>query len=231
MASPQRAPSELVIERATPSDIAELGPIFTTCFADPFMQRIFAPTPAAEQWWRETNAFNLTQRPADHFLVARDPAHGNRAVAYAKWQCPTGDAPSADEFFPRFQSWPPPDGDAELGSRFFDALHRGRLQFFEEKGVTEYLYLDILATLPEYRRRGAGSRLVEWGCRLADEQGKMAYVDASDMGAPLYRAWGFEFLQTIEVPGVEFGCAAYVRYPKTKEEPVSERVSVDLRSS
>lgn len=53
------------------------------------------------------------------------------------------------------------------------------------------LDLDTLATHPDYQRRGAGSRLIQWGCDLADKNGTMAYVDASKEGAPLYQKFGF----------------------------------------
>lgn len=51
--------------------------------------------------------------------------------------------------------------------------------------------LDTLATHPDYQRRGAGSALMEWGCKMADEAGVAAYVDASKSGAPLYEKFGF----------------------------------------
>lgn len=54
------------------------------------------------------------------------------------------------------------------------------------------LDLDMLGTHPDYRRRGAGSMLVRWGCELADRDGLVAYVDASPEGAALYRKFGFE---------------------------------------
>ena len=33
--------------------------------------------------------------------------------------------------------------------------------------------------------------LVKWGCDLADQNGVVAYVDASKDGAPLYEKFGF----------------------------------------
>jgi predicted N-acetyltransferase YhbS len=49
----------------------------------------------------------------------------------------------------------------------------------------------MLGTHPDYRKRGAGSMLVKWGCDLADREGVAAYVDASSNGAPLYERFGF----------------------------------------
>lgn len=51
--------------------------------------------------------------------------------------------------------------------------------------------LDMLATHPDYRRRGAGSMLIQWGCDVADREGSGAYIDASKAGAPLYAKHGF----------------------------------------
>lgn len=53
------------------------------------------------------------------------------------------------------------------------------------------LDLDTVATHPDYQRRGCGSMLVQWGCKLADENSVGAYVDASKDGAPLYEKCGF----------------------------------------
>lgn len=49
----------------------------------------------------------------------------------------------------------------------------------------------MLGTHPDYRKRGAGSMLVQWGCDLADREGAAAYLDASKAGAPLYEKFGF----------------------------------------
>lgn len=49
----------------------------------------------------------------------------------------------------------------------------------------------MLATHPDYRRRGAGSMLIQWGCDVADREGAGAYIDASKAGAPLYAKHGF----------------------------------------
>ena len=52
--------------------------------------------------------------------------------------------------------------------------------------------LDLIITAPEYRRQGAASLLVQWGCDLADQNGVVAYLDAYEPAAPLYYKHGFE---------------------------------------
>ena len=49
----------------------------------------------------------------------------------------------------------------------------------------------MISTHPDYQRRGAASMLVKWGCDLADKNGVGAYLDASKLGAPLYKKFGF----------------------------------------
>jgi hypothetical protein len=43
--------------------------------------------------------------------------------------------------------------------------------------------------------------LVKWGCDLADQKGVAVYVDASDIGASLYKKFGFEVRN---VPDTEY---------------------------
>lgn len=74
----------------------------------------------------------------------------------------------------------------------------------------------MLGTIPEYRKMGIGGMLVEWGCKLADQNGKVAYVDASDMGGPVYKRYDFVGLEPSPVPGASFSCLAYAREPKAK---------------
>lgn len=59
--------------------------------------------------------------------------------------------------------------------------------------------LNILFTHPEHRNRGAGSLLVDWGVRKADESGVEAYVEASTMGKPVYEKYGFVVVDVLEM--------------------------------
>ncbi len=52
--------------------------------------------------------------------------------------------------------------------------------------------LDMLATHTDYRRMGAARLLLEWGCRVADQDGVPVYIDASQAGKPVYERFGFE---------------------------------------
>lgn len=86
---------------------------------------------------------------------------------------------------PRFR--PPeinkPLADATVGARF---LERAKIL-----GSSDFLMLKELYVLPEYQRRGLGGLLVGWGARKADEDGLLAYTEASPEGQGLYLGWGF----------------------------------------
>jgi predicted GNAT family acetyltransferase len=67
------------------------------------------------------------------------------------------------------------------------------------------LNLTVLCTHPEFRRRGAGTRLVEWGKFKALEAGMAVTLFSSPMGRKLYSKLGFTEVGDvkIQVPGEE----------------------------
>ncbi|KAI5290176.1 hypothetical protein KEM52_000543 [Ascosphaera acerosa] len=54
-----------------------------------------------------------------------------------------------------------------------------------------HAYLNVAFTIPSARRTGVATRLLEWGVRRADELGLECYLEASSLGAPVYRKHGF----------------------------------------
>lgn len=64
------------------------------------------------------------------------------------------------------------------------------------------LELNICFTDPEYMRRGAGTMMLEWGCKLADHLSYDVWIEASPSGNQLYMHFGFEDLETIEEGGL-----------------------------
>ncbi|KAF2221101.1 hypothetical protein BDZ85DRAFT_185851, partial [Elsinoe ampelina] len=55
-----------------------------------------------------------------------------------------------------------------------------------------HVLLNILATDPEYHRRGIGGMHLRWGLAEADKLNVVAYLEGSDDGVPLYQRYGFE---------------------------------------
>ncbi|KAI7715111.1 hypothetical protein KC353_g6337, partial [Hortaea werneckii] len=52
--------------------------------------------------------------------------------------------------------------------------------------------LEIIATHPQYRGRGAGSMMINWGLERADQDNVEAYLEASPEAVSLYEKLGFE---------------------------------------
>ena len=81
----------------------------------------------------------------------------------------------------------------------------------------------LLGTHPKHERKGAGAQLVRWAFPRADAAGLRCYVDASNLGYPLYRRCGFEDVGELmlDLEGYECGegsgvqkWVAMVREPK-----------------
>lgn len=59
------------------------------------------------------------------------------------------------------------------------------------------VHLWLLATHPDFRRRGAGTMLCNWGMEKAKEKGHPITVLASPMGKQLYMELGYRFLGSV----------------------------------
>lgn len=80
--------------------------------------------------------------------------------------------------------------------------------------------LEIVATDPAYQGRGAGSQLMRWGLRQADEQKVEAFLEASPDAVPLYERLGFKeadrtdtFIENERVPGTWYRNLFMIRAP------------------
>ncbi|KAI0112241.1 acyl-CoA N-acyltransferase [Nemania sp. FL0031] len=58
-----------------------------------------------------------------------------------------------------------------------------------------HMYLFNVFTHPDYRRRGIGQQVMDWGMKRADELGLELFLDATPPGKPLYEANGFLFVE------------------------------------
>jgi ribosomal protein S18 acetylase RimI-like enzyme len=59
----------------------------------------------------------------------------------------------------------------------------------------------MLATRPNYHRKGLATRLLRHGLDIVDKDGKKAYIEATAHGFPLYQRFGFKEIdrKTIEL--------------------------------
>ncbi|KAK0744839.1 hypothetical protein B0T21DRAFT_325749 [Apiosordaria backusii] len=97
------------------------------------------------------------------------------------------------------------DANHEHFQEFWRGQIKAYKRFFGIFGP-EQIHLQILATLPEFQRRGHASSLCKWGMKLAhQERLQDISVMASPMGYGLYTWLGFGSVGTfyIQVPGEE----------------------------
>ncbi|KAG8626935.1 hypothetical protein KVT40_005880 [Elsinoe batatas] len=83
----------------------------------------------------------------------------------------------------------PPTGNEEAFGGFFGAIKSCKEKYLKGKA---HVLLNILATDPEYHRRGIGGMHLRWGLAEADRLNVVAYLEGSDDGVPLYERYGFE---------------------------------------
>jgi ribosomal protein S18 acetylase RimI-like enzyme len=57
----------------------------------------------------------------------------------------------------------------------------------------------MLCTAPGRSRLGAGSALLRWGAELADRERLPIWLEATATGYPLYRRFGFEVVDTLDL--------------------------------
>ncbi|KAL2133371.1 hypothetical protein VTI74DRAFT_2459 [Chaetomium olivicolor] len=97
------------------------------------------------------------------------------------------------------------DANHEHFNAFWKDQIKAYKRFFGPIGP-EQMHLQILATLPEFQRRGHGSSLCKWAMELVRRDSlKDMSVMASPMGYELYTRLGFQRVGTfaVQVPGEE----------------------------
>ncbi|PSK55329.1 hypothetical protein B9Z65_2718 [Elsinoe australis] len=97
----------------------------------------------------------------------------------------------------------PPTGDAKVFEAFFGAIKECKRVHLPDGQA--HVLLNILATDPEYHRRGIGGMHLRWGLGEADRLGVVGYLEGSDDGVPLYERYGFVGRERLPFDALEFG--------------------------
>ncbi|TVY40079.1 hypothetical protein LOCC1_G004448 [Lachnellula occidentalis] len=205
---------QLILSLATLADIPPITALWYTCFSNPLWDKLFPTTPALYAWWNAANSDDLLHKASQVYLkVTDESAEGKgKIVGYAKWGFWEGGEERMLE--DRLPGWAA-ESDAGLCDVFFGALARERRRVLGES-PRGHVYLDMLCTLPEYRKLGVARLLIEWGCEKADAQGKEAYVDATEAGKPVYMKFGFEPQKpmAMELDGQQMTITSFLRPAK-----------------
>ncbi|KAJ5604819.1 hypothetical protein N7510_009973 [Penicillium lagena] len=91
----------------------------------------------------------------------------------------------------------------DASNEFFGAIETARNIHMSGQ---RFALLAILVTLPEYQGQGIGSSLIEYGLREGSKRGlTQAWLEASRKGYSLYRKFGFEDVDTIQIDLIQYG--------------------------
>ncbi|KAI0097741.1 hypothetical protein GGR51DRAFT_577820 [Nemania sp. FL0031] len=92
---------------------------------------------------------------------------------------------------------PPEGSNTALFNIFFDGIVG-----MEKK---HQVVLTHICTRHSYHGRGIGSALLRSVLDLADQEGLLAYLEATRVGAPLYRSHGYQVIDTLDFDRTEAG--------------------------
>ncbi|OJI84649.1 hypothetical protein ASPTUDRAFT_531471 [Aspergillus tubingensis CBS 134.48] len=171
-------------------DISSMVELWYDAFGDPINRRLYPDTLGGRAWLEDYHRASL-QSPDQHYLKVVTDRTGSTSplVAFLKWDFNT--TSPGHHFPPRHV-----DFDQVFCDTFFGGLDQARRTIM---GSRPHYYLDALITHPDYRRQGAASMLIQWGCDRADQDGIPIWVDSSQEGARIYQRFGF---RDVSVSGV-----------------------------
>jgi len=96
----------------------------------------------------------------------------------------------------------------------------GLMEQYESKHVDpETMYwVNIIGTLPKYRKRGLGTQLLKYILSDAEKDNASTHLQATAMGKPVYLGLGWKTIDQFEIQtpagGVVWDCMAHDPYEK-----------------
>ena len=127
---------------------------------------------------------------------------GGKIIGFAKWVHHTRDKPAATDL----PQWPEGCNNV-LANHFFGTMAAKHVEYM---GATEHFYLELLASLPAWQGKGAGTMGLKWGIEKASQvskadgtRGVHCYLEASPVGKKVYERQGFREIGrlTLDVVG------------------------------
>ena len=203
---PQPPKPEFHIAECTPGDIEEMIDSFETAFRqEPMHQYVFpeatCPRSKSDPWLR-TKLENRLKNPdpaVKHFKTVHTES-GNLA-SWARWSLPhpkegakTEDT-KVDKEDDREEKKPdlPEGANVEAFQEYVGVL--GECQ---KKWANEDMYvLELIATHPNFQKRGCASMLIRHVLDMADKEGKQAILAATRPGRPVYERLGWKTVEVV----------------------------------
>ncbi|KAK2609514.1 hypothetical protein N8I77_003011 [Diaporthe amygdali] len=191
------------LSRATEADMEQITRLCWLSFPQ-FVRDILMGCPTEDDLPRSVKRFQEEMR-GDHYAVwikVVDNSTGKIAAA-SNWKIfPGATAPAETDEQPI--PWLD-DETREKARNVLNEMNEAR----RKANPGGFVHLHILFTDSEYRRRGAGDMMLQWGTDVADVLAVPGWVEASPEGNHLYRRHGFN-----DVANVPSGGTFMRREPK-----------------
>ncbi|KAH6679671.1 acyl-CoA N-acyltransferase [Halenospora varia] len=214
---------QFTLTPASASDIPGCVDIWFSAFQAPLMSEAFPDTPNVRKYLTELWTKDLEFEERKTWIVVMKEEGSGKVCCFsrwmeerereggydiAKWQTRWGALPH--ESLPTEMSY------TILSTKFWDPMTSQHARVMSGR---PHLFLEILASLPEYQGRGLGKQLLKWGTDRADREGVECYLDASEKGKGLYERYG-RFEVRIEAKDAEARSFPMVRGVKKVREDV-----------
>ncbi|USP79035.1 glycoside hydrolase family 92 protein [Curvularia clavata] len=191
----------LTLREVSDEEILRACEIEVLAYKDNALGPIIAPGPFpsdALQQRSQQLAQGRKDDPTVSYLQAYDDAAG-KMVAFAKWHIFETSASVAASTRPLVFG---PGRNVEACQLFFGGMAERKEAIMGKK---PHVYLSLLHTDPEFQGRGAGSLLLDWGKKKADELGLPIYLESSTAGHRLYQKHGFEDVEIFQADFTPYG--------------------------
>ncbi|KAK3335942.1 hypothetical protein B0T19DRAFT_436759 [Cercophora scortea] len=227
------------IREATRADLSEILDVHFEAFGPDPMNQLMYPAGVTEN---AREMFGHSLFPPESEAAADENKHGEtrifvaelladdtaddvpvEIVAYAKWQIFRHERPETEwnvEDPPMTTEILGEGVDAEVYNAFLGGMHRVRKT--HSRGDAS-VNLGILACRSTRQRLGAASALMRWGTELADELGVPSYLESSPYGYPVYKKFGYQDIDVLDLPVTELYGAV-----KTNDRKWGEDSAVEL---
>ncbi|KXT13348.1 hypothetical protein AC579_6022 [Pseudocercospora musae] len=184
--------SPFLLTRATAQDMLEICSLMYECFP-PHIRLIFMGCESREDLpkYQQRCINGMQKDKSDVWLQIRDQASGN-VIAAANWKVYVNGEP--DDLGEETPDWVP-----EEQKRKSDEANKIMNECRKQANPGPFVHLHICFTSPEYRRRGAGSMLMQWGVNVMDTLFLPGWIEASVEGKFLYKGFGFYDYERIQV--------------------------------
>ncbi|KAI9761420.1 MAG: hypothetical protein M4579_001070 [Chaenotheca gracillima] len=191
----------LIIGPVVESDLPSICEIRELAFSPNPCYRLLYPLEvdiAAAKLERHRQSFFASQ---DSPMAKLYDAQTGEIASYCHWTKKEGDFEVEKRTPKSLTAWPEGVNKA-LMDQFFEAIYAKTEELMSGR---PHFLLSILVTNPKYQKRGAASRLLDWGVAQADAAGIPAYLEATPGAVGLYKSRGFEETGRVDFDLGDFG--------------------------